>query len=143
MNMTRCYEMYAQGDGLTRDVVGKINDWLKARHIIGWALRRGVYGGNEYEIETEEELRDGWAEWESYDSVEWEGDEDESYEDVMTDLSFAFPDVTFCLHAEGTGRDDVFDGYWLNGDHEMCWCHFEIPEPVRIKWDTWLDTIIS
>ena len=135
MNLTRNYEMYAQGDTLTPEVVDRINLWLEERHIIGWALRRGVYGGGEYEAEYEaEDLRDGYAEWYTDGSAWWESDEGNGYEVDMTDLSLAFPDVTFCLHAEGTERDDVFDGYWLNGDHEMCWCHFEIPDPVRIKW---------
>lgn len=129
MNCNREYTLFAKGETLTHDIVNEINRWLEDRKLIDWVLCRGEYIGEA------EEANERIGEWASAGLCWWETETYQlGYADDMRDLSIAFPDITFNLYCEGNEREDVWDGYWLNGECEMCWGRLEIPEPTRIKW---------
>lgn len=122
MNLNREYEMFAKGAKLDAKIVQQINEWLEQRRLLGWVFTNG-----DFFPDTKN------AHWQSYDLAWWEAEgKQRGYERDMADLSEAFPDITFCLCAHGEERDDIWDGYWLNGDCEMC--YGMIPWPQRIEW---------
>lgn len=99
------------------DLVRRINDALKDKKIIGWALEEGELDYTGTEI---------W--FYSYGECKWyESDTD------LIEISARFPECTFCLSGEGEGFGDVWKEYFLDGDHELC--DAVIPPPKRIHWD--------
>jgi hypothetical protein len=108
-------------EGFTPELVGKISDALRGQGILGYALEDGP------ELVPDGDQTALW--FSGKEPVSWyRCDED------MLAVSRLFPGCVFRLHGDGEDKGDLWYGYYMDGQMEVCQAEVVYPEPETIPW---------
>lgn len=66
---------------------------------------------------------------EDFDFVSWDEMKWYEHEDDMKKLSKEFPDMVFELNGSGEDSEDIWKGYFMNGESYYCSGHIEYDPP--------------